>query len=54
MTIAEGVAAGMVATSARSSGDYYTSVAEGLNSTTKAQTHLQVDSAEDAVIYTSV
>ena len=52
MTIAEGVAAGMVATSARSSGDYYTSVAEGLNSTTKAQTHLQVDSAEDAVIYT--
>ena len=52
MTIAEGVAAGMVATSARSSGDYYTSVAEGLNSTTKASTYLQVDSAEDAVIYT--
>ena len=38
MTIAEGVAAGMVATSARSSGDYYTSVAEGLNSTTRAST----------------
>lgn len=52
MTIAEGVAAGMVATSARSSGDYYTSVAEGLNSTTRASTYLQVDSAEDAVIYT--
>ena len=52
MTIAEGVAAGMVATSARSSGDYYTSVAEGLNSTAKASTYLQVDSAEDAVIYT--
>lgn len=52
MTIAEGVAAGMVATSARSSGDYYTSVAEGLNSTTRASTYLQVDSAEYAVIYT--
>ena len=52
MTIAEGVAAGMVATSARSSGDYYTSVAEGLNSTKNASTYLQVNSAEDAVIYT--
>ena len=52
MTIAEGVAAGMVATSARSSGDYYTSVAEGLNSTKNASTYLQVNSAENAVIYT--
>ena len=52
MTIAEGVAAGMVATSSSSSGDYYTSVAEGLNSTTRASTYLQVNSAENAVIYT--
>lgn len=52
MTIAEGVAAGMVATSSSSSGNYYASVTEGLNSTAKASTYLQVDSAEDAVIYT--
>lgn len=52
MSLKEAVEAGAVATSSSSSGDYYTSVAEGLNSTTKAQTHLQVDSAEDAVIYT--
>lgn len=52
MSLKEAVEAGAVATSSSSSGDYYTSVTEGLNSTTKAQTHLQVDSAEDAVIYT--
>lgn len=52
MSLKEAVEAGAVATSSSSSGSYYASVAEGLNSTTKAQTHLQVDSAEDAVIYT--
>ena len=52
MNFSEAVEAGMVATSARSSGDYYTSVAEGLNSTTRASTYLQVNSEENAVIYT--
>ena len=52
MSLKEAVEAGAVATSSSSSGSYYASVTEGLNSTTKASTYLQVDSAEDAVIYT--
>lgn len=52
MNFSEAVEAGAVATSSSSSGSYYASVTEGLNSTTKASTYLQVDSAEDAVIYT--
>ena len=52
MNISDGVDAGMVATSGSSSGDYYKSVAEGLNSTKYAKTYLQTDSAEDVVIST--
>ena len=52
MTMSEMVAAGLVATSSRSSGEYYTRVADGLNSTEKATTYLQVDSNENVVIRT--
>lgn len=52
MTMAEKVEAGLVATSGRSSGNYYTSVTEGVNATDKATTYLQTDSDEDVVIRT--
>ena len=48
MTIAEGLAAGMVATSSSSGGSFYTSVTEGVNST--SATYLQTDSSEDVLV----
>ena len=52
MTSAEAVAAGAVASSSSSSGNFYTSVTQGVNSTEKASTYLQKDSDEAVVIST--